>query len=102
MLTLGLVNLNGLRRRAHERYAARYGLPTDLHTIEVRMVLALIDGPLTIPELKTAIGAPPESQLLHNEHCTTYQASLVRRGLLVRIPMGIGGSTKGPRVRLTC
>jgi hypothetical protein len=99
MVSLGLANLNGLRKMAHERYAARYGLPPDLRPPQVRMVLALVNGPLTIPELKAAIGARPDSQVLHNEHCTTYQADLVHRGLLARIPTGIGGSTRGPRVR---
>jgi hypothetical protein len=97
--TLGIDNPNDLRRRAHRRFAERYNLPPDLRPAQVRMVLALTGGPLTLPELKAAIGVRPGAGLLHNAARTTYQADLCNRGLLARIPTGIGGSARGPRVR---
>lgn len=95
--TLGLANPNDLRRRSHRAFAGRYGLPGDLRPAQVRMVLALLAGPLTLPELKDAIGAPPSSSLTHNENKTTYQADLVGRGLLARVPTAFAGA--GPRFR---
>lgn len=95
--TLGLSNPNELRQRAHRRFAAQYGLPEDLRPAQVRMVLALLEGPLTLPQLKEAIGARADSGLIHNERKTTYQADLVGRGLAARVPNGVGGRTKGPR-----
>jgi hypothetical protein len=97
--TLGLENPNDLRKRAHRQFAERYGLPPDLRPVQVRMILALVNGPLTLAELKEAIGARPESGLLHNESGTSYQANLIRRGLVASIPTGIAGAVKGPRVR---
>lgn len=97
--TLGMENPNEIRCRAHRLFAERYGLPGDLKPAQVRIILALVAGPLTLVELKSAIGVRPECGLLHNAAGTSYQADLCRRGLLARVPTGIGGSAKGPRVR---
>lgn len=98
-LRLGLTIPNDLRKRAHRRFAARYGLSEDLKPVQVKIVLALLRGPLTLPEIKAALGVRPESGLALNGANTTYQADLCRRGLVVRTPTGIGGSTPGPRFR---
>lgn len=101
--TLGLESPTQLRTMAFRKLAERYGLPPELKPVQVRIVLALLSGPKTLPEIKAAIGKSPKFGM----HCnasvhsadSSYTAVLAERGLIFSVSFGSGGRTRGPRRR---
>lgn len=90
-----------MRAAAFRKYAADRGWPADLRPREVQILETLWHlGPQTLPELARRIGCRPNKRgkLLHgNGPGGTYTATLLRRGLILAIPVSRTGNLRRPR-----
>lgn len=90
--------------RQRRALAQSYGLPPELYPTQVRILIALTGGPLSLSELVDATGRQCRRQFAYAfrykrvpGHC--YLTDLSRRGLIVRLrtSRGVGnGSGAGP------
>jgi hypothetical protein len=105
--TLGVSSPAMLRVLAHRRVAERYGLPADLRLRQVQIILALVQGPKTKPELAAELGITawvcnrPRANSTRPDpgHTGTYLSDLCERGLVAWVPLPRSPGCTGPHRR---
>jgi CheY-like chemotaxis protein len=82
------------RARRYQEFAARYNLPIETPPRAVEILLSLISGPKTRPQIEEATGKDPAG--IWNALGTSYIGGLERWGFIAitKLP---GASNKGPR-----
>jgi hypothetical protein len=76
---------NERRRQQARELAERYGLPGDLVPQQVKLLLALVDGPLCRRDLLQVIGLADAGVIRrrHSDQQGTHISNLIERGLVV-------------------